>query len=306
MAENEPRFDDVPLNTNPSDPGSTGSRPPGSSGPSPVVWVVVVVLLVAAGIGAWYLFLREPPAPEVEEVEAPAEVTEAPPPEPEAAPAAEEEEVDLPPLPASDEAVRRLVGGLSERPELASWLATEGLVRRFVLAVDNVAVGIAPRKQLPFMKPEEGFGAVEREGGETTVDPQAYERYDRVAAVAASLDPEGTVATYERLRPLVEEASSELGYGPGGFDRRLERAIVHLLRTPVPAEVPEVRREVTSYRYVDPRLEELSDAQKQLLRMGPENQRRIQDKLRQIARELGIPDRRIPGETVIQPRPSAG
>lgn len=302
MTDDDPRFDDVELDTGPDDRSEPDSPPPGGSRPSPAVWVILAVLLLVLGVGGWYLFLREAPGPVTEEVEAPAEVAESPEGEPAAEPA--EEEIDLPPLPASDEAVRRIVGTLSEHPDLAAWLATEGLVQRFVLAVDNVAVGLSPRKQVPFMGPEEGFEAAELEGGEATIAPEAYDRYDRVAAVVASLDPEGTVATYERLRPLVEEASEELGYGPGGFDQRLERAILHLLRTPVPAEPPELRQEVLSWRYVDPRLEDLSDAQKQLLRMGPENQRRIQAKLRQIARELGIPESRIPAETVLTASPS--
>ena len=45
----------------------------------------------------------------------------------------------LPELDASDEFVRKLVEALSANPGWAKWLATEGLVRRFVVVVDNVA-----------------------------------------------------------------------------------------------------------------------------------------------------------------------
>ena len=54
------------------------------------------------------------------------------------------------------------------------------------------------------------------------------------------------------------------------------------------------------YAYVDPRLESLSAAQKQLLRMGPENVRTIQAKLREIALALGIPDSRLPQPATLQ------
>jgi len=43
---------------------------------------------------------------------------------------------------------------------------------------------------------------------------------------------------------------------------------------------------VVSYVYVDPDLEKMSDAQKHLLRMGPENIQIIQDKLRDFAAGL--------------------
>jgi hypothetical protein len=43
-----------------------------------------------------------------------------------------------------------------------------------------------------------------------------------------------------------------------------------------------------SYKYDDPKLEALTLAQKQLLRMGPRNVRLIQAKLREMAPYLGI------------------
>jgi hypothetical protein len=47
------------------------------------------------------------------------------------------------------------------------------------------------------------------------------------------------------------------------------------------------------YAYADPRLEGLSPPQKQLLRMGPENVKAIQAKLREIASflQLSVPSR---------------
>lgn len=267
-----------------------------------MLWIVVAVLLLAVGVGGyyWWSTRSEPVVPDAEEVTEPPETTgepeKAPPPE-----TAPEEEIELPELAASDEIVRRMVGELSERPALVSWLATDGLVRRFVLVVDNLAVGLVPRKQVPFMAPEEDFSTAEAGEGETVPAPEAYDRYDTVAAVVASIDAAGAVATYERLRPLIGEASAELGYGAGGFDERLVEALVHLLETPVPAEPPALERETLSWHYADPRLQELTDAQKQLLRTGPENQRMIQRTLRAVARELGVPPERIPAERVIRP-----
>ena len=48
--------------------------------------------------------------------------------------------------------------------------------------------------------------------------------------------------------------------------------------------VPAVR----SYHFADPALEALSPAQKQLLRLGPGNARRVQAKLRELAPALGL------------------
>ena len=49
-----------------------------------------------------------------------------------------------------------------------------------------------------------------------------------------------------------------------------------------------------SYTYEDARLESLSAAQKQLLRMGPRNVRLVQAKLREIAPYLGIATESLP------------
>jgi hypothetical protein len=291
-----PELDDVQIDqpTPPGGPPGDGDR--GDRKRSAAVWIIVLVVVIALGAGGYYLYTsrRQAAEPEVEEVTQPPEAA----PEREARQGAEpeEEEIELPELSASDEVVRRVVQELSEHPALASWLATDGLVRRFVLAIDNIAVGLSPRKQLPFMAPEGEFSVVERQGGNVTTAQAAYSRYDRMAAVVASIDAEGAVATYERLKPLVDEASAELGYGPGGFDERLAQAIIHLLEAPIPAVPPELERETVSYHYADPRLENLTSAQKQLIRMGPENQRIVQAKLRRIALELGIPEERLPAE----------
>lgn len=269
----------------------------GPGGRSPWGWVAALVVVLAAGGGiAWYLLRGEEepePAPAVEE---PASV-EPSPVEPE-----EEEPLELPPLSASDEVVRRLVAGLSGHPALASWLATEDLVESFVVTVDNVAVGVVPRSEVEALDPEGEFQATAPEDGPPRVDPASWARYDPAAAVVASLDTRGTAELYRRLGPLIDEAARErLGYGAERFDETLRRAILHLLEAPVPAGPPALERQTVSYRYADPRLEELSTAQKHLLRMGPDNQRRVQAKLRALARELGVPEDRIPRERVIEP-----
>ena len=90
------------------------------------------------------------------------------------------------------------------------------------------------------------------------------------------------------------EAYRELGYPEGDVDAAVQRAIVHLLQTPEIAPDAPIEPSALQYKYSDPRIEGLSAAQKQLLRMGPENVRRIKAKLREIAVALGIPQERLP------------
>lgn len=277
-----------------------GPEPPQGGG-SRLVWIVVILLVAAVlAVGVWYLFFRPPAEPEIAPPEpavqtTPEDGTTVSPVRP------EEEEIELPPLTASDSLVREMVGELSSHPRLASWLATDELIHKFVAAVDNIAEGTSPRPHLRTAAPRSPFPAI-RENDQVVLDPEGYRRYDSVVAAFSGLDPEGTVELYDRLKPLIDEAYRQLGYPDTEFDRTLERAIVELLEVPVvDGEVP-LEPKVKSYEYADPRLENLTDAQKHLLRTGPDNVRRVQAQLRALARELGIPRDELPERRVLQAR----
>jgi len=193
----------------------------------------------------------------------------------------------LPPLAESDAFVRERAARASARPELAAWLAGEGLVERFVAAVDAVANGESPRAELRELAPQEPFRASER-AGRTFVDPSSGTRYDLVSAVFASLDPGVCAELHRLLLPLFEAAYGELGRREGRFDDVLARAFRELLRAPVRDGEIELLPKLRSYHFADPALEALSPAQKHLLRVGPSNARRVQAKLRELAAALGL------------------
>ncbi len=102
-----------------------------------------------------------------------------------------------------------------------------------------------------------------------------------------SLHVDGTAQVYRNVKPLLDEAYRDLGYPDGDFDEVAGRALAVLLETPVLSDV-EVERFASSYKYVDPRLESLSEAQKQFLRVGPENLRAVQAHMRRIAERAGL------------------
>ena len=201
--------------------------------------------------------------------------------------------IDVPPLDESDPVVRELVKQLTSHPRIAAWLATDGLIRTFTVAVENVSGGMTPASRLRVWRPQSGFETLAR-GGQLQIAPGSYERYNDLADAAASIDPAGAARLYATLKPRIEEAHRDLGYPDTSFDRTLEQAIVTLLRTPVPDAAARLEPKGIVYAFADPRLEGLTAAQKQLLRMGPRNVRMIQSSLRQIALALGIPPERLP------------
>ncbi len=267
-----------------------GESPPPEPGASrPRAGIVVALLLIVAAIGAGYWYLLRPST---------TPVSQAPPAKQEPAPApaatplgAEPESVEVPPLDESDGVVRDLVRELSTHPRVLAWLATDGLIRNFSVVVENIASGQTPAKHLQVLRPTSPFSTTGT-GTDVRVDPASYERYTPVADAVASVDAQAAARVYATLKPRIEEAHRELS--PEPFDRTLERAIVRLLETPIPAGGEQVVPRGAGYQYADPRLEALSPAQKLLLRMGPRNARIVQDKLREIAHALGIPDERLP------------
>jgi hypothetical protein len=96
------------------------------------------------------------------------------------------------------------------------------------------------------------------------------------------------------MRPRLDEAYRELGYPDGRFDAAVERALARLLSTPSIEGDAEVTPSPVLYKYADDRVERLTPAQKQLLRMGPRNAKLVQDKLREVAVALGIPNASLP------------
>ncbi len=247
---------------------------------------VAAVVVVAVALGFFYLSGSSDDGPPVEPVVSQAEL-----PEPTRTPTLAEQlslRLQGVTLATSDAAIRELVSELSSRPALASWLVNEDLVRRFTATVDNIADGRSPRAHLEFLGPKKGFKARGSEG-EITINPSSYARYDIVADVITSLDAEGTVLLYRELRPLVREAYREIAPPGADFDERLVAAIDHLLATPDVSNQPRLKLKVVTYTYADPALENLSSAQRHLLRTGPDNARSIKTKLAELKAALLSP-----------------
>jgi hypothetical protein len=275
------RFDDDPSD-GPQlvlrDQPATGDPPTRSAG-GMIAGVLMLAVLVAAvafafyGRDWWSQTGAGGPAPAAGRAAAPAAVPEGFGP--------------VPSLEASDDFVRALVRQLSQKPEWATWLASGSLVRSFVVAVDKMAVGSSPAKDLKAAAPSGRFATL-GSGNTLRIDPASYDRYNSLANVVDAIDPDGAARAYRRLRPLMQQAFDELGYANLSFDDRLARALGRLVDVPVPEGDVMLRPTSVTFQFADPELEALSPAQKHMLRMGPHNMRLVQTKLRAFARAAGL------------------
>ena len=265
-----------------------GDPPPESGGPPrrlPIVLAAVAVLVLA---GAGYLYLRNRPA-DTETARGQTEQV-AKPEKPSRVPAEPGENIVLPPLDETDALVRELVARLSSHPRVAAWLTTDQLVRNFAVVVLNIAEGRTPAPHLRKIAPGGTFQVIE-EGTTVRIDPRSFHRYDPHANAIAGIDARGAARLYATLKPRIDDAYKELGAPHGDFDRTMERAIAQLLK---PAALPEtvaVHHAPAGFAFADPSFEALSPAQKQLLRMGPNNMRIVQSKLREVAQYIGLAPR---------------
>lgn len=267
-----------------------GGLPAGSGSDSGhlawAIWAAGVLVVITAAI-FFYQRMGSVPSPEPAPV---AESVESVPDTSGPEPAAEPDEPPPPPLPAlgeSDAVVRELLEALTSHPALAAFFVDEGLVRRGVVIVVNVAEGDDPTRHVRQLVPEEKF-AVVRRGAQLYVDRESYRRYDGLAEGFASLDAAGTAELYRRLKPLVDEAYRELGYLDQPFESTLATAMRKLSDVPIIEDSIAVYPVSVNYQYDDPQLAKLEPAQKLLLRMGPRNVEKIQAKLRELAEAFGI------------------
>jgi hypothetical protein len=267
---------------------------------------VVIVLIVLAGAGGFFYTQQQPGGvadPDLQELAVPVvkEMGAAVPllPADEAANAAadaetgmdnpeepqqEEEQVVLPALDNSDGLFREAMLQLS--PELLQWLNAGQLIRKYVVIANDFSQGLILEKHLRFLKPDQPFAADQDDSG-LFIATKSYQRYDKLAAAIAALDAQATLAVYKKFKPLLLQVFAEFSYPEEhSLEDILIKAAAEILAAPVIDGRIALVRPTVNYKFADQKLEALSPIRKQMIRMGPENTRIIQNKVRMLVEKL--------------------
>jgi hypothetical protein len=191
----------------------------------------------------------------------------------------------LPDLDASDPLIRDLVQEKQSSQGLSEWLKLDDLIRRSASFMDGLARGSVSEKIFPLGSPEGSF-TTHRQDNMIWLNAGNYERYNSVIRILLSIDMPMMAQFFHRVRPLLETAFAELGYRPRQMDGIILQTIDNILTTPVIVEPLKLTRESVTYKFADPDLEGLMPLQKQLLRVGPENTRRIQQQAKALKEAL--------------------
>jgi len=274
-----------------------------------VIAVAIVIIAVIIAVVWWWLPADQQTT--TEKVAEPAntvsetavvdeqQATTEPEPEPEPSPAAvepdepeqaamaepqpEPEPVQEPQLPALDESTPTVLQTLDTSGVVIQPLKSSQLVRDAVVIIDNLRNGTLVRDRTIVQRPDGRFQVMEIDG-ELYIDERSYQRYDALVDWFVSIEEQALIENYELFKPLMQQAYGEIGYPDADFTDAMLEAIDVLLATPVPETLVQVKDDEVMYTYADPAYEGLPPAQKQLLRMGPDNIKRIKQKLRDIRR----------------------
>ncbi|MDP4528042.1 DUF3014 domain-containing protein [Alkalimonas delamerensis] len=203
-------------------------------------------------------------------------------------PALEPEDVPEPELPGlneSDPVVKDSLLALPWQPGLAGLFVREDMVRRFVVLTDNLSRGQISSDHLVLTTPDTPFAVREQEG-QLSLDPAGFSRYEPYLQLLESVPVEAQLALLRQYQPLLDEAFAELGYPDTPFEQRLLEAIDYLLAQPVMDGFFELELPTVMYHFAEPHLEAMNDVQKQLIRIGPDNQRRLNQLLQRLKSKL--------------------
>jgi len=189
------------------------------------------------------------------------------------------------PVDTSDGAVKSKLMSLSSYDAFARLIIDDALLQRFVVMTNTLAEQQLSTNNRVLVKPENPFRTFVQ-ADKQWIDPASYKRYTPYVEALESMDTTALIQLYAEYKPALKDIFAEISGPSDEFNDKLITAINVLLDTPeVPTPV-EVYTDSVMFKFADPQLEGLAAAQKQLLRTGPDNMRRIKAKLREIKEAL--------------------
>lgn len=231
----------------------------------------------------------EPPAPAAAEPIIEAAPTQVEQLEPEVEVLADEpasEVIQLPRLNDSDPFVFEGLRAFQNGAAIIRLLASEQLVRGFVILVDNISRGEFPQTGLPYQPLRQEMPVSNIDDNLFVMDESAFARFDQLIDTFVSVDTDQAMSLYRLLSPLFQQAYAEIGNRNINFDDTLRTAIRNVIRTSDVEGPFQLVKPSVMFLYADASIENLQDVQKQLVRLGPENTDKLKTKLREFSSQL--------------------
>ncbi len=193
---------------------------------------------------------------------------------------------ELPSLNESDSFVLPRLAALETGESLMRVIASEDLIRKFVVFTDNAASGNLPQMEYPVQRMTEEMTVSALDDNLYVMDPASYKRFDEIIDTLVAVDVDQGLTLFWMMGPLFQTAFAELGYGDRSFDSALIEAIDSILNARTVEGPFQLVKPSVMYLYAEQEIEDMSPIEKQLIRIGPENTRKLKEKLAEYRARL--------------------
>lgn len=184
-------------------------------------------------------------------------------------------------LDMSDQAIKQALITTLESPILSTLVVNESIIANMVASVVNTADGKLPENVSVLTAPQNEF-SVFAQGDNQFITPESFTRYNVYAQTFADIKTDSLLRLLTDYNDEITTQFEQITPPNSDFNTTLIGAINELLDTPTVSLPIAVESDSVMYRFVNPQLEALSPAQKQLVRMGPDNMRVVKRKLREL------------------------
>jgi hypothetical protein len=187
-------------------------------------------------------------------------------------------------LKTSDKDFKTAVGSVSE--SLVGWFKTKGMVKKFIVLVNDFSQKQIPFKHRAFIKPP-GKIKVLKDAKGLYLAKESYKRFDFLVDAITAINLQKSVDLYTVFKPLFEKVYQQFSY-PTQYklDDIFLKAAANVIEAPVIKDRIYLLKHTVSYKFVKKEYEALSDVEKLMIRMGPENTKKIQAKLRKLVESI--------------------
>jgi len=194
------------------------------------------------------------------------------------------EKITLPTLEQSDEFFRQQVATVSFK--LSDWFGVSSAIKKYLVIVNDLSQNQLLFKHRLFLKAPGKIVVGEDKLG-LYLSKDSYHRYDSLADAMVSIDVDKGLQLYLTVKPLLEQVYKDFAY-PEGYQLQdvFLKAAASVIKAPVIDGRIALLPYSVRYKFADHKLETLTDVEKLMIRMGPENTLKIQNKLRQLVQAL--------------------
>lgn len=188
--------------------------------------------------------------------------------------------IELLKLENSDESFQTGIKRTSEN--LKEWFLTKNVINKFIIIVNDLSQNQMLYKHRTFIKPP-GKIVVKMDSKGLYLAKQSYSRFNPLANAIEAIDVQTGLDLYIVFKPLFEKVYKEFSY-PAQYrlDDIFMKAAANVIEAPIVTNRIALVKHTISYKYADKKLESLNDVEKLMIRMGPENTKKIQAKLRKL------------------------